>query len=592
MNGVEIFLDKTLLRQIPKLSGVYKIYSSQNELLYIGKAKNLRNRLASYLRKNIDPYKQKMIQEAHSVEIIVTKNEEEALLLESNLIKEQRPPYNIVFRDDKSYPYLRITYSENFPRVTYSRRIKNKDDFYFGPFPSAESLHMLIKVIKDSYKIIQKDDKSCQKTNQKPCIYYQMKKCFAPCAQMVSKQDYLKLIDEINLLLSKNHDVLKNKIIEQIKKYANEEQFEKAIELRDSLEAINILKEKPIVTDTKAQILDCFAFLEKDDITCVYVLNVRLGKVIAGRSFFFNKSFDLESKQEFVIQYYLQGELLPKKILISEPLELSNSIFEKKVEIVYPKKGENLKILELAKNNAKEQLDLHLSKLKANLEVFKQIKLLLGLEKIPYYFDVFDIAHISFEYVVAGVVRFDISGFNKSYYRKYKLESKFEYESMKEAICRHINLIKNSKLILPDVVILDGGPIQLKAASFCGVKAIAIAKEKIDHKTIRSLYDVEDSVYLEHGKVETDKKVLNFLQKLRDEAHRFANTYHRNLRNKTTIASALDRIEFIGPKRKKELFEKFGSIENIKNAPLKDIVSIKGISESIAQMIKEKLKDF
>lgn len=592
MAYVEIFSDKTFLREIPKIPGVYKIFSNQNELLYVGKAKNLRNRLASYLRKNLDPYKNKMIQEAQGVEFIVTNSEEAALLLESNLIKDQRPPYNIVFRDDKSYPYLRITYSDRFPKVTYSRRIKNKNDFYFGPFPSAESLHMLIKVIRDTYKIIQKDDKNCQKINQKPCIYYQMNKCFAPCAQLMTKQEYLKLIDEIKLLLSKDHDILKNKIIEQIKKYADSEQFEKALELKNSLEAINILKDKPIVTDTKAEILDCFAFFDKGDVTCVYVLNVRLGKVIAGRSFFFNEAFDHESKQEFVIQYYLQGELLPKKILVNETLNLPNNVFEKHIEIINPKRGENFKILEMAKNNAKEQLELHLSKIKANLEIFKNIKSLLKLDKTPYYFDVVDIAHISFEHVVAGIIRFDLSGYNKAFYRKYKLESKFEFDSMKEAICRHINLLKNSKITVPDVVIVDGGPIQLKAASACNIKAIAIAKEKNDQKTIRSHYDVADSIYTIEGKVVVDKKLLNFLQKLRDEAHRFTNTFHRQVRTRNTIASVLDRIEFIGPKRKKALFEKFGSIENIKNAPIEEITSINGISASTAQMIKEKLKEY
>ncbi len=591
MSYVEIFADKMLLKDIPKAPGVYKIFSHQNELLYVGKAKDLRKRLASYLRKNVDPYKRKMIQEALGVEFIVTQTEEEALLLESNLIKDNRPPYNIVFRDDKSYPYLRISYSENFPRITYARRIKNKDDFYFGPFPNADSLHMLIKVIKDSYKIIQKDDKNCQNTNQKPCIYYQMKKCLAPCAGYITKQEYLSIVDEIKNLLLKDHDILKNKIVEQMKKYADNEQFEKALELKNAQEAITILKEKPVITDTKADIWDCFAFFEKEDITCVYVLNIRLGKIIAGRSFFFDKKFDLDSKQEFIIQYYLQGELLPKKILINEAIDLPNNVFEKKVEVINPKRGDNLKIVELALNNAKEQLEVYVSKIKANLELFKQIKLLLNLDKIPYYFDVFDIAHISFENVVAGVVRFDISGFNKAYYRKYKLESKFEYESMKEAICRHINLLKKSNLILPDVLVVDGGPIQLKAASFCDIKAIGIAKEKINNKVIRSHYDVEDSVYLLDGKIEPDKKLLNFLQKLRDEAHRFANAYHRNLRTHATIASALDRIEFIGPKRKKELFEKFGSIENIKNASIEEIASIRGITLEKAQMIKEKLKN-
>jgi len=592
MSYVEIFTDKSLLQDIPKLPGVYKIFSQQNELLYVGKAKNLRNRLASYLRKNLDPYKQKMVQEAYGVEFIVTNTQEEALLLESNLIKDQRPPYNIVFRDDKSYPYLRITYSERFPRITYSRRIKNKNDFYFGPFPSADSLHLLIKVLKSYFKIIQKDDKNCQKTNQKPCIYYQMNKCLAPCANLISQEEYLKIIDEIKLLLSKNHNTLKHKIVEQIKQYAQNEQFEKAIELRDALSAINILKEKPIVTDTKAEILDCFAFFEKEGVTCAYILNIRLGKVIAGKSFFFDKYFDLDSKQEFIIQYYLQGELLPQTILTDEEISMPELLFDKKPEVQYPKRGENLKILQLAQNNAKQQLELHLSKIYANLEIFKQIKSLLNLDKIPYYFDVFDIAHISFENVVAGVVRFDIGGFNKAYYRKYKLESKFEYDSMKEAICRHINLLRNSKSILPDVVVIDGGLIQLKAALECQLKAIGIAKEKIDHKALRSLYDVKDSVYLPEGRVDVNKGLLNFLQKLRDEAHRFANAYHRNLRSRTTIASALDRIEFIGPQRKKKLFEKFGSIENIKKASIEELCSIKGITINIAQTIKEKLKEY
>ncbi|WP_022670193.1 excinuclease ABC subunit UvrC [Hippea alviniae] len=595
---IDLFKDHNLIKEIPTQSGVYIIKSEDDEILYIGKAKSLRDRLKSYLKpSDLDMFKISLVREASSVEIIVVNSELEALLLESNLIKEYRPPYNIVLRDDKSYPYLRISYSEKFPRLTIVRRVKQKGDFYFGPITPVDKLRTLVKLLKSSFKIIQKNDSQCQGSDR-ACIYYQMGKCTAPCIGAISRDKYLKLIDEIREILT-NPSKIKKKLKSEIDRCVEELNFEKAIELRDKLKAIELLENKQTVSEIDEDFCDVVAFAEKDGIVCVYVMSVRFSNITGGRSFFFYQAhIDDEFIESFLTQYYLVSSQVIPDVIITDGLKDTNTLSKaistlKNVQVIVPKKGKRRKLLEMALKNAKLNLDIHLNQFSENIRILSKLKERFGLLKMPHAIDIADISHINFENVVGGVVRYSISGFDKQMYRRYKLESKYESEAMEEMLSRHKKLLIRSSLKLPDILLVDGGVIQVKAAKriFPEIIVLGIAKEKKDGLSKRSLGDVADKIYSEEGIIEIDEDLLKFFQKLRDEAHRFAVSYHRKKRKEYVLMSALDRIEFIGPKRKKALFEKFGNIDRLREADIDEIASVKGISRRIAEIIKEKLNE-
>ncbi len=595
----EIFENPELLKEIPKETGVYIIYSKDDEILYVGKAKSLRDRLRSYITASgVDFFKQSLLKEAYSVEIIILKSELEALLLESNLIKQYRPPYNVVLRDDKSYPYLRISYTEKFPRISIARRVKNKGDFYFGPITPVERLKSLVELLKTTFKIAQKNDKQCQ-GSKTACIYYQMNRCMAPCIGNVSKEEYLKAINEIKSILT-NPSSIKQKLKVELKEAIDKLEFEKAIKIRDKLKAIEILESKQTVSEVGEDFLDAIAFTEKDGIVCAYIMSVRFKNIVGNRNFiFYGNEITGDFVESFLIQYYIRlNQVIPdvvvtEKIKSTEPI--SRALSEtKRVEVLVPKKGEKKRLLELAKKNAEITLKLHLDRFKKDIEIFKKLEEQLELTKMPITIDVADISHISFENVVGGVIRYTLGGFDKGLYRRFNLTHKYESEAMKEMLSRHKKLLIRSSNKLADLIIVDGGPIQIKAAKeVLGEEydVIGIAKEKREERTIRSKGEAIDSIYKNSNKVEVDQEVLEFIQKLRDEAHRFAIEFHRKKRKDYVLSSALDRIEFIGPKRKKALFEKFGNIDNLKKASIEDIASVKGISKKIATIIKEKLAD-
>ncbi len=332
---------------------------------------------------------------------------------------------------------------------------------------------------------------------------------------------------------------------------------------------------------------------------CAYIINIRFSNMVGSRSYFFYDSrFDNDAKESFLVQYYSSGEVIPD-IILTDFLKSSQTVskaiekFGKKPTIVTPQKGKKRALLNLAKKNAEILLKTHTKNIKGNIELFGKIKEAFSLRKIPYIIDIADISHTGFENVVGGVVRYSINGFEKDMYRRYSLKKKFESEAMEELLKRHKQLLLRGYKKLPDMVLVDGGIIQIESASrvFDKNTVIGIAKEKEKGKAKRDLGDVEDRIFFK-GKIKNvDKDILMLFQKLRDEAHRFAISYHRNKREKSTVSSILDRVEFIGIKRKKALFEKFGSMENIKKASVEELIQVKGITPKIARALKEKLNN-
>ncbi len=595
----EIFENPKLLKEIPKATGVYIIRSKDDEILYVGKAKSLRDRLRSYVAKSgIDFFKQSLIREANSVEIIVVENELEALLLESNLIKQHRPPYNVVLRDDKSYPYLRISYTEKFPRLSLARRVKNKGDFYFGPITPVDRLRDLINLLKSTYKIAQKNDKQCQ-GSKNACIYFQMNRCLAPCIGNIPREKYLKIINEIKSILT-NPKKIKKQLEQELKELVDKLGFEKAIKVRDKLKAIELLEKKQVVTDVSEDFTDVVAFSSSENITYAYIMSIRFSNVVGNRSFYFHESYiNSDFIENFLFQYYIQMNQVVPDVVITEGINSIETIKEalstfKSVEVVVPKRGKRKRLLELAKKNAKINLETHLDRFKKDIEIFKKLKDSLNLKKVPLTIDTVDTSHLGFENVVGGVVRYTLGGFDKQMYRRYNLTSKYEFSTMKEILSRHKKILLNNSNRIADLIVVDGGIIQIKAAKEVfgeNYDIIGIAKEKRENRAIRSKGEIEDKIYVGNEPVEVDREVLEFVQKLRDEAHRFSIEFHRKKRKHYVLSSALDRIEFIGQKRKKALFEKFGSIENLKKATLDEIASIKGISMKMAAIIKERLQE-
>ncbi len=595
-NELDIFSNKSLINDIPKEPGAYIIRSNEGEILYVGKAKNLRKRVKTYLSQNkLDVFKSSMVKEAKSIETIVTSSELEALLLESNLIKEYRPPYNVILRDDKSYPYLRISLSEKFPRLFIARRIKNKKDFYFGPVTPVDKLRKLIKLLKSSYKIAQKNDKSCQGADS-ACIYYQMGTCSAPCVGYISQKEYMKMIDEIKNILS-NPRQLKRRLKNQLSSYINSENFEKAIEIRDKLKAIEILENRQTVSEINEDFLDVLVFEERDMVVCAYILNIRFSNIVGNRSFFFyDNRFNNETKESFIVQYYTSGQVIPD-VILTDTIKNADIVaqaigkYGKKPIIYAPKRGRKKALVELASKNASIILKTHTKNLQHNMETLEKIRNLFFLKKIPFTIDVADISHTNFQNVVGGVIRYSINGFEKDMYRRYSLKKRFESEAMEEMLTRHKQLLLKSYKKLPDIVLVDGGIIQMRAAErvFDKDKIIGIAKEKENGIAKRDMGDVEDKIYFMNKAKSVDRDILMFFQKLRDEAHRFAVSYHRAKREKAVLSSIIDRVEFIGLKRKKALFDKFKTLESIKNASLEELTQIRGITPKIAEAIREKL---
>lgn len=572
-----------------------------DNIIYVGKAISLKNRVRQYFRKNNKTARiEKMVSLIDHFEYIVTDNEAEALILECNLIKKNRPKFNVLLKDDKSYPYIKVNIKEEYPNVYITRILRNDGAKYFGPYANPGSAKEMVDFIKKRFKIRQ-----CKnfKSNKRVCLNYHIGRCLGPCVNNVSKEEYMKQISQIMMLLDGKLDNIRKEIEKDMKKAAIEQKYEEAAFFRDKMLAIENISQKQKVSNINTNDIDVIGIAKNDLYVCVEVFFVRGSKMIGREHYFLNELRDMTNKEilsGFIKQYYIGNSNIPSKIMIEEEIEeeeiISNILSEaagKKVEIKSPKRGEKLRFVEMAKNNAKVTLE---NNVQDKYEILSELKEILDLDKFPKKIETFDISNISGTNIVAGMCVLQDGRINKALSRRFRIKTVFGQDDprcMEEVIERRIrHSLENEKGgfgKLPDLIFVDGGITQIRAAlnacNKCNVEIPIYGMVKNDKHRTRALIDTKKI------EIPLSENAMNLITRFQDTVHDTAIEYHRKLRDKEMTKSSLDDIKGIGDKKKELLLKKFGSVEKIKNASLEEIQEIKGINEELAKTIKENLEN-
>jgi len=595
------------IQNLPQLPGIYQFKDATGKVIYVGKAKNLRNRVRSYFVKSQPPNPKltALVSKIHDIEVIVTSSEVEALILEANLIKKLKPRYNVNLKDDKSYPYIAIT-NEPFPRVFSTRKIKMDGTRYFGPYTDAYSLKQTLKLIRDVFMVrsckYYIDEEVIRKRKIKVCLDYHIKKCGGPCEGLVSKEEYNKMIEQVVQLINGKIDALVKSLKEQMEKLANELRFEEAAILRDKIKALEIYTSKQSVVSFEPIDRDIFAIAHDGEDACAVLFKVRDGKLVGSQQFFMTGVAYKEEKEiieTLLKQYYLNSEYVPSEILIPEEIEEKNPIekwlSERKnsnVKIRTPENEDESRLMSMCKINARYHLDEYrIQKIKAKEKfapgVLIELQKELHLDRLPRRIECFDISNIQGSDIVASVVVFENGKPKKSEYRKFKIRSisgkPDDFASMEEVIMRRYSRILNEGGKMPDLIVIDGGKGQLSSA------LKSLEKLGIKNQPIIALAKKFEEIYFPNlespQSLPKSSPALYLLQRIRNEAHRFAITFHRDVREKRVISTRLLEVEGIGEKRAQILLSKFGSIEGIKQAPIEELEKIVG--KKVARNLKE-----
>ena len=604
MNGLDIIKNK--LASISNSPGIYQYLNSKNEIIYIGKAKNLKKRISSYKNtSSLSNRIQRMVYQINNIETITTKTEAEAFLLESNLIKKNKPKFNIVLRDDKSLPYILISSKNKWPQILKHRGKQKNIGIYFGPYSSAGSVDKTINSLQKAFLIRSCTD-SYFKARNRACLLYQIKKCSAPCVKKINEKDYSDLSNQTISFLKGKNKKIQSDLNNQMEIYSSKKNYEKAASLRDRIRALNQIQEKQSINISSIGDADVISIKKMNFKACVQVFYFRGGNNLGGR-YYFPRHEESEKEenilQSFLGQYY-SDKIVTKLILLNKEIPernlLINALKKKsgyKINIEIPLKGQKKIIVKNAEKNAEKELERKFNEEKNNLLYMKKIKVAFGLNKIPKTIEVYDISHISGEFAVGAMISFNKDGFIKNNYRKFNIKGEFkrkdtvlkgdDYSMIYEVLNRRLK--KNSKKIsFPDLMIIDGGKGHLNTASNVlnsldlekKIELVSIAKGQKRNEGNETFYLKENKKI----KFKTNDKILFFLQRLRDEAHRFAITSHKTRRSKIS-KSILDEIEGIGPNKKRDLLKYFGSSEQIKIAQLSEIEKVKGINKNIAKKI-------
>jgi excinuclease ABC subunit C len=571
---------------LPLVPGVYLMKDSADRIIYIGKAKSLKKRVKSYFRNDLDPKTRVLMNHFHHLEYMVTDTEKEALILESNLIKKHMPRYNIRLKDDKRYPYIKVT-NETFPRVLITRRVLDDGSYYYGPFPEAFALRKLIKFLKGLFKV-----RDCKKMDG-PCLNYQIDLCNAPCDKRITEQEYKKLVDNISFFFEGKYDEIMSALKLEMQEAAQKHEYEKAAVLRDQLNSVEDVLEKQKMEFTRSLDQDVIASASDSELACVVVFSVREGKII-GKDDFLMSGAENTSEEKiisaFLKQYYTGPRHVPAKIIIPKIVEdeklLEELLSEKReapVSIEVPIEGVGYRLVSMVSKNASIILN-HQKEVKGALVDLKKY---LGIPRIPKRIEAFDISNIGGKMAVGSMVVFENGAPKKSSYRKYKIQTEGpdDYAMMREMLERRYSKLSDDKGPTPDLVLVDGGKGQLNVATdvfrsfdIHDVPVIGLAKE-FEHVFIPQ---TPSPLILPR-----DSDALLLLQRIRDEAHRFAINYHKTLRSKEFERSVLDDIPGVGHKRKIKLLKHFNDIKNIENASVEDIACVNGISRNLAQKIHD-----
>ena len=616
------------LKKLPNKPGVYIMHDKNDKIIYVGKAINLKRRVTSYFRKTNKTQRIiNMVSLIDHFEYIVCDNEAEALILECNLIKKNMPKFNVLLKDGKTYPYIKVNVKADFPDIYITRRILNDGAKYFGPYASAGSAKEMVDFIKSKFKVRQ-----CKsyKYKDRPCLNYHIKRCPAPCMGYITKEEYRKTIDKIISVLEGKTSEIEKTIKEEMLEASSKQEFEKAANLRDELIAIERISQKQKVSNISENDIDVLGLYKANDELAIQVFNIRASKMIGRENYFFaglNDEDDSEIISEFIERYYSEQDIIPNKIMCRYDFE-DRKLFEewltkkagRKVEIKIPQKGEKLKLVEMCENNAKITLDNKQNNSKAMMLELKDV---LGLEKIPHRIESYDISNISGEYQVAAMCVMLDGEIKKQDKRRFKVKTVLgqnDPKSMEEVVTRRLrhsvsleDIKDNKEFIslddetkskydekygktkLPDLILADGGITQIKAT----IKAISNVEKEVGIKLNIGVYGmVKNDKHQTRALMDKDRheiqisnELFNLITNFQNEVHNEAIGYHKLLRNKSMTKSDLDEIKGIGESKKKVLLKEFGSVEKIKNAKVEELTKIKGINEKLAEEIKKSLEE-
>lgn len=588
------------LKMLPDKPGVYIMHDVDDKIIYVGKAVNLKRRVKSYFRKTDKTERiKRMVSLIDHFEYIVVDNEAEALILECNLIKKNRPKFNVLLKDDKTYPYIKIDIKSDYPNVTITRKIINDGSKYFGPYANPGAAKEMLDFIKQKYKIRQ-----CKnfRSETRACLNYHINRCLGPCMGYVSKEDYRKQIDEIIDILDGKVDKVLKELEKQMIEESSKMNFEQAAYIKDRMLAIQRVNEKQKVSNITENNIDVIGIAKSEIEVCVEIFFVRGSKMVGREHYFFQDIREMEDKEiisGFIKQYYIDSQNLPNKIMIREELEDQQAIEQwlskeagRKVEIKSPKKGEKLRFVEMADNNAQITLE---NKERDRSEILVELKEVLGLDKLPRKIETFDISNISGEYMVAGMCVMVDGTIKRNMSRRFKIKTVLTQDDpkcMQEVVTRRLkHSIDNSNSSgfgkLPDAIFADGGITQIRAIKQA-VKSLELdipifGMVKNDKHQTRALINEQRQEF------EISENLMNLITKFQDEVHDTAISYHRKLRDESITKSELDDIKGIGEAKKKALLKYFGSVEKIRNSSIEEIVKVNGINGELAKNILQQL---
>ncbi|HCC45373.1 MAG TPA: excinuclease ABC subunit C [Gammaproteobacteria bacterium] len=594
---------KAYIKTLTTRPGVYRMYDAGANILYVGKAKNLKNRVSSYFRSSaLDSKTLALVGRIADLETTVTASETEALLLEQSLIKEYRPPYNIVFRDDKSYPYIYLSSEDSYPRLAFHRGAHKKKGRYFGPFPSAHSVRDSLNILQKVFQVRQCED-TFFKNRTRPCLQYQIKRCSGPCCDLVSPEDYADDVEHAIMFLEGRNKAIMDDYANKMEQASADLNFERAAQYRDQISHLRKIQEQQYVVGDQGDI-DVIAAVANPSGVCVLVMFIRGGRLLGNKTYFPKTRLD-ETESDvldaFLPQFYFsetRGSEIPSEIIVSAPVDnrtiLSEALTEKagrKVQLSDSVRSRRKRWLNLATTNAEQSLGSHLASRNNIRQRYQFLQDALSLEEMPMRLECFDVSHSSGEATVASCVVFDQNGPLKSDYRRFNIEGITpgdDYAAMSQALKRRYTRLKKGEGQMPDILFIDGGRGQLSSAQKIleelqveGVMLVGVAKGPTRKAGLESLI-VSGGAELD---LPPDNPALHLIQHIRDESHRFAITAHRNRRGKKRTESLLEGIDGVGPKRRRALLRHFGSASQVRSASSQELSKVDGISQALAEQI-------
>ncbi len=591
---------KGFLKTLTHFPGVYRMISHEDEILYVGKAKNLKKRVASYFRQSgLTSKTQALMQQVHHIEVTVTHTEAEALILENNLIKEHLPRYNILLRDDKGYPYVYLSSQDEYPRLAFHRGARKLPGRYFGPYPNVIAVRDSLNLLQKVFKVRQCED-SFFKNRSRPCLQYQIKRCSAPCVGLVEHDQYMRDVKHAIQFLEGKSTEIADELIGLMEKAADEQNYEQAAQFRDQIRSLKKMQERQYVEGERGN-LDVVACYSEGGAACIQVFFIRQGRNLGNKAFFPKipgQTLCSDILASFIPQYYLDKDI-PDEILVSHELHESDlletvlaQISGHQCNIRSNVRSERKRWVKMAAHNARNSLEARLASRQGVLKRLETLQDELGLEQFPSRMECFDISHTSGEATVASCVVFDSNGPLKSDYRRFNIEGITpgdDYAAMSQALSRRYTRLKKGEGKLPDLLVIDGGKGQIHQAEDVlrelqieGVILVGIAKGPGRKPGLETLFlssKAEPIILPEHS------GALHVLQQIRDEAHRFAITGHRQRRARSRKTSVLESIPGMGPKRRQTLIRQFGGLQEIAKAGVEDMASVEGISLQLAQKI-------